>query len=54
LKLQSSHIEPACTGVVEDGSDYGAIKRGFLSATPLHMPMMDYQKLEGLEEDTFC
>ena len=36
------------SGVVEDGTDYGAIKQGFISVTPLHMSMTDYEKLEGL------
>ena len=38
------------SGVVEDGTDYGAIKQGFISVTPLHMSMTDYEKLEGLGE----
>lgn len=38
------------SGVVEDGTDYGAIKQGFISVTPLHMSMTDYEKLDGLRE----
>lgn len=36
------------SGVVEEGTDYGAIKQGFISVTPLHMSMTDYEKLDGL------
>jgi 5'-nucleotidase len=36
------------SGVVEAGTDYGAIKQGFISVTPLHMSMTDYEKLDGL------
>lgn len=38
------------SGVVEEGTDYGAIKQGFISVTPLHMSMTDYEKLDGLRE----
>ena len=38
------------SGVVEDGTDYGAIKQGFISVTPLHMSMTDYEKLDGLDQ----
>lgn len=41
------------SGVVEDGTDYGAIKQGFISVTPLHMSMTDYEKLKGLGEIRF-
>jgi len=36
------------SGVVEEGTDYGAIKQGFISVTPLHMSMTDYEKLDRL------
>ena len=39
------------SGVVEEGTDYGAIKQGFISVTPLHMSMTDYEKLDGLGRD---
>ena len=38
------------SGVVENGTDYGAIKQGFISVTPLHMSMTDYEKLDGLNQ----
>lgn len=36
------------TGLVEDGTDYGAIKQGFVSVTPLKMEMTDYTALENM------
>jgi 5'-nucleotidase len=36
----------APSGLVEDGTDYGAIKQGFISVTPLRMDMTDIQRLE--------
>ena len=41
------------SGVVENGTDYGAIKQGFISVTPLLMSMTDYEKLNGLRENFF-
>ncbi|MCA9870389.1 MAG: 5'/3'-nucleotidase SurE, partial [Anaerolineae bacterium] len=38
------------TGVVEDGTDYGAVARGYISVTPLSMDMTDYQFMEKLGE----
>ena len=35
------------TGVVEDGTDYGAIKAGFISVTPLQLDLTAYQSLNG-------
>jgi 5'-nucleotidase len=34
------------TGVVEDGTDYGAIKAGFISVTPLQLDLTAYQCLK--------
>ena len=34
------------SGVEEEGSDYGAIKKGFISVTPLRMDMTDLNRLE--------
>lgn len=34
------------SGVEEEGTDYGAIKQGFISVTPLRMDMTDIQRLE--------
>ncbi|MDD2522671.1 MAG: 5'/3'-nucleotidase SurE [Anaerolineaceae bacterium] len=36
------------SGVEEDGTDYGAIKKGFISVTPLRMDMTDIKRLEGM------
>ena len=33
------------TGVVEDGTDYGAIKGGYISVTPLQLDLTAYQSL---------
>jgi len=33
------------TGVVEDGTDYGAIKAGYISVTPLQLDLTAYQSL---------
>ncbi|MEZ4767708.1 MAG: 5'/3'-nucleotidase SurE [Caldilineales bacterium] len=38
------------TGVVEDGTDYGAVARGYISVTPLSMDMTDYKFMEKLGE----
>ena len=38
----------APTGLVEDGTDFGAIKKGFISVTPLQMDMTDTVRLEKL------
>ncbi len=38
----------APSGLVEDGTDYGAIKQGFISVTPLRMDMTDMKRLEGM------
>lgn len=34
------------TGVIEEGTDYGAIKQGYISLTPLQMNMTDIARLE--------
>ncbi len=36
------------SGIVEDGTDYGAVKQGYISVTPLQMDMTDYKRLEAL------
>lgn len=36
------------SGIVEEGTDYGAIKQGYISVTPLQMDMTDYKRLEAL------
>ena len=38
----------APTGLVEDGTDFGAIKKGYISVTPLQMDMTDTVRLEKL------
>ncbi len=35
------------SGIEEEGSDYGVIKQGFISVTPLQMGMTDRVRLEG-------
>ncbi len=37
----------------EPGSDYTAVKEGFVSITPLKLDLTDYQSLEKLEEGDF-
>ncbi len=39
----------APSGLVEDGTDYGAIKQGFISVTPLRMDMTDTTRLERIK-----
>jgi len=39
----------APSGLIEDGTDYGAIKQGFISVTPLRMDMTDMKRLEGMD-----
>lgn len=41
----------APTGVVEEGTDYGAIKAGYISVTPLQLDLTAYSALEVLKED---
>lgn len=36
------------TGVVEDGTDYGAVARGYISVTPLSMDMTDYEYMQQM------
>jgi 5'-nucleotidase len=36
-------------GVVEDGTDYGAIKGGYVSITPLQLDLTAYQVLDELQ-----
>lgn len=36
------------SGLVEEGTDYGAIKQGFISVTPLRMDMTDAVRLEKM------
>ena len=38
------------TGVVEDGTDVWAMEHGFLSITPLHLDLTDYQTMPALEQ----
>ncbi|MBM3145037.1 MAG: 5'/3'-nucleotidase SurE [Chloroflexi bacterium] len=39
----------APTGVQEDGTDFGAIKAGYVSVTPLRLDLTAYQVLESLD-----
>ena len=36
------------TGIVEDGTDYGAVARGYISVTPLSMDMTDVKFMQQL------
>ena len=38
------------TGVVEDGTDYGVLKDGYVSITPLHLDLTAYQIRDQLEK----
>jgi len=39
------------TGLMEDHTDYGALKTGFVSVTPLHIDSTNYAVLEKLEKN---
>jgi 5'-nucleotidase len=41
---------PSPTGVPEDGTDFGALKQGFVSITPLHLDLTAYDSVESLEK----
>ena len=43
----------APTGVLEDGTDYGAIKAGYISVTPLQLDLTAYERLEDLRKIEF-
>lgn len=38
------------SGIEEEGTDYGAIKRGYISVTPLRMDMTDSKRLEEVRK----
>ncbi len=40
----------APTGVREDGTDYGVLKAGYVSITPIQLDLTDYQTMERLGE----
>lgn len=40
----------APTGVLEAGTDYAAIKNGFVSITPLHLDLTSYPTMESLKK----
>ncbi len=40
----------APTGVREDGTDYGALKAGYVSITPIQLDLTNYQAIERLAE----
>ena len=40
-------------GVPEDGSDYGALKSGYISLTPLQLDLTDYAALDQLQKMEF-
>ncbi len=41
----------APTGIPEEGTDYGAVKNGFLSLTPLQLDLTAYQALDTLRAE---
>jgi 5'-nucleotidase len=43
----------APTGVIEDGTDYGALEAGFVSITPLHLDLTAHQAMAGLRSWQF-
>jgi 5'-nucleotidase len=43
----------APTGVVENGTDFGALADGVVSITPLHLDLTDYQQLKTLTQWTW-
>jgi 5'-nucleotidase len=38
------------TGVIEQGTDFGALAEGFVSITPIQMDMTAYHFMDGLKE----
>jgi 5'-nucleotidase len=38
------------TAIPDEGTDFGAIERGFVSITPLHLDLTDFQGLKSLSE----
>jgi 5'-nucleotidase len=40
----------APTGVVEDGTDFGALAEGYVSITPLHLDLTAHQAMENLRD----
>lgn len=40
----------APTGVIEDGTDFGALDEGYVSITPLHLDLTAYEAIESLRE----
>jgi len=43
----------APTGVIEDGTDYGALAAGYVSITPLHLDLTAHQAMAGLRSWKF-
>ncbi len=40
----------APTGIPEEGTDFGALKAGFVSVTPLHLDLTSYEALRAVQE----
>jgi 5'-nucleotidase len=38
------------TAIPDEGTDFGALERGYVSVTPLHLDLTDFQALESLGE----
>ena len=43
----------APTGVVEDGTDFGALAQGYVSLTPLHLDLTHYKAMDALKKWKF-
>ena len=43
----------APTGVVEDGTDFGALAQGYVSITPLHLDLTHYKAMDALKKWKF-
>jgi 5'-nucleotidase len=43
----------APTGVIEEGTDFGALKEGCVSITPLHLDLTHYKAMDALRKWTF-
>jgi 5'-nucleotidase len=43
----------APTGILEEGTDFGALANGFVSVTPLHLDLTAHQDIPGLKNWDF-
>jgi 5'-nucleotidase len=40
----------APTGIPDEGTDFGALEQGYVSVTPLHLDLTDFQAMKSLEK----